>query len=275
MGAGIAFCIVTDDDTALDGPVVWNPDDYLAFAGHRGRPFFDLLARIGAESPRRVVDLGCGPGNLTVTLARRWPGAAVEALDSSPEMVQAARERGVDAVVGDVTRWVPRPDTDVVLTNAVLQWVPGHTELLSRWAAQLESGAWIAMQVPGNFDAPSHQAVREVASRPEFTDALRDTRVRDAHLVESPVRYAEILSEAGCVVDAWETTYIHELSGETPVLDWVSGTALTEVKSRLSAEAFDDYRRQIAPLLARAYPVRADGRTFFPFRRVFVVAQVS
>jgi trans-aconitate 2-methyltransferase len=264
-----------DDDTALNGDVVWTPDVYLAFADHRGRPFFDLLARVGAEAPRRVVDLGCGPGNLTMTLRQRWPGAAIEAWDSSPEMVQAARERGLDVTFGDVVEWVPRPDTDVVVSNAVLQWVPGHVGLLARWASELARGSWIAMQVPGNFDAPSHQAVRELARRPEFSDALRDIKFRDGPVVETPVRYAEVLSDAGCVVDAWESTYVHELTGRTPVLDWIAGTALTEVESRLSADAWQEYRRQIVPLLAEVYPARADGRTFFPFRRVFVVAQVG
>lgn len=254
---------------------MWNPDVYLTFADHRGRPFFDLLARIGAQTPRRVVDLGCGPGNLTATLRDRWPGATIEALDSSPEMVEAARERGVDAAVGDVTNWVPRPDTDVVLTNAVLQWVPDHTTLLTRWAGQLAPGAWIAMQVPGNFDAPSHRAVREVARRPEFSEALQDIRFGADRLVETAAEYAAILTGAGCTVDAWETTYIHELTGENPVLDWISGTALTEVKSRLSDEAWREYRRQIIPVLAQSYPMRPDGRTFFPFRRVFAVARVN
>jgi trans-aconitate 2-methyltransferase len=116
---------------------MWNPDVYLAFADHRGRPFVDLLSRVGADRPRRVVDLGCGPGNLTATLVQRWPAAVVEAWDSSPDMVEAARERGVDACVGDIREWMPRPDTDVVVSNAALQWVPDHSELLVRWAAQL------------------------------------------------------------------------------------------------------------------------------------------
>lgn len=255
--------------------MVWNPRQYLVFGDHRGRPFHDLVDRIGAETPRRVVDLGCGPGNLTLTLCRRWPGAVIEAVDSSPEMVAAARGRGLDAELGDVTAWVPSPGTDVVVTNAVLQWVPDHVELLRRWASQLASGAWIAMQVPGNFESPSHRAVREVARRPEFEEPLRDMRFREGNVVETPSRYAEVLSDAGCEVDAWETTYVHELHGEDPVLEWISGTALTEVAARLSEEGFAEYRRQIAPLLTAAYPQRPDGRTFFPFRRVFVVARVT
>jgi len=270
-----SIAIVIDHGTALNGRVVWNPDVYLSFADHRGRPFFDLLSRVRATEPRRVVDLGCGPGNLTVTLQERWPGAVIEALDSSPEMVAAARGRGLAASVGDVSTWHPAADTDVVVTNAVLQWVPGHKELLTRWAGELAAGAWLAMQVPGNFDAPSHRAVREVARRDDFADALGDLQFRDEFVVDSPVGYASLLTDAGCAVDAWETTYIHELTGQTPVLDWIAGTALTEVMARLPAERHDEFRRQLIPLLAAAYPMRSDGRTFFPFRRVFVVAQIS
>jgi trans-aconitate 2-methyltransferase len=254
---------------------VWNPEVYLSFADHRGRPFFDLLGRVGAERPRRVADLGCGPGNLTLALTQRWPDAVVEALDSSPEMVAAARTRGLDAVLGDVTAWVPRPDTDVVVTNAVLQWVPGHVDLLVRWSAELPAGAWIAMQVPGNFDAPSHRAIREVAARSEFADALSGMYFRQGDAVEDAAGYAAAMTGAGCAVDAWETTYIHELTGPTPVLDWIEGTALTEVRSRLDEEAWQQFRRQIIPLLAQSYPARPDGRTFFPFRRIFMVAQVQ
>jgi trans-aconitate 2-methyltransferase len=254
---------------------MWNPDVYLAFADHRGRPFFDLTSRVGAEKPRRVVDLGCGPGNLTVTLSQRWPDAVIEAVDSSPEMVDAARDRGVVAAVGEIPAWSPKPDTDVVISNAALQWVPEHAELMIRWAGELPAGAWIAMQVPGNFDAPSHQAVREIARRQPFANSLGDMPWRDEHVVETPSRYADLLTDAGCRVDAWETTYVHQLTGATPVLDWITGTALTQVKSRLSEEAWQQYRQAIIPLLAEAYPTRPDGTTFFPFRRIFVVAQVG
>ena len=252
---------------------MWNPDVYLSFADHRGRPFFDLVNRVAAAAPRRVVDLGCGPGNLTETLSGRWPGARVQGWDSSAEMVAAANERGVHARLGGIADWVPEPDTDVVISNAALQWVPEHRELLVRWAGQLAPGAWIAFQVPGNFDAPSHAAIREVARREPFADALRDMPWRDADVVGTPVEYAGLLTDAGCTVDAWEATYVHELQGETPVLDWITGTALTQVKERLTESAWQRYREEIIPLLARAYPRRADGHTFFPFRRVFVVAQ--
>ncbi|OBG88995.1 trans-aconitate methyltransferase [Mycobacterium sp. E802] len=253
---------------------MWNPETYLAFADHRGRPFYDLLSRVAATAPRRVVDLGCGPGNLTETLAQRWPDATLEAWDNSLEMVSAAQDRGIEAYLGAIEDWEPQPDTDVVVSNAALQWVPTHRELVARWVAQLPAGAWIAFQVPGNFDAPSHHAVRTLARREPFAEALRDMPWRDVGQVDTPAQYAGLLSDAGCAVDAWESTYVHQLTGETPVLDWITGTALTQVKSRLSDELWEQYRQEIIPMLAEAYPRRADGVTFFPFRRVFVVARV-
>ena len=253
---------------------MWNPAVYLAYADHRARPFYDLLARVGAPAPRRIADLGCGPGNLTADLATRWPEAVIEAWDSSAEMVAAARERGVDARVGDVRDWAPASDTDVVISNATLHWVPEHPDLLVRWAAQLGAGAWIAVQVPGNFDAPSHTAVQELAHRPQWAELLRDLPFDAPEVVRTPVGYAGLLSDAGCAVDAWETPYVHDLTGEDPVLEWIHGTALRPVRSRLSDEQWQRFRDELAPVLAAAYPRRTDGTTFFPFRRIFVVARV-
>ncbi|HRD11933.1 MAG TPA: trans-aconitate 2-methyltransferase [Mycobacterium sp.] len=254
---------------------MWNPQTYLAYADQRSRPFFDLLARVGAESPRRVADLGCGPGNLTEHLAERWPEAVIEAWDNSAEMVAAARERGIDARVGDVRAWIPAPGTDVVLSNAALHWIPEHAELLIRWVDRLERGAWIAVQVPGNFDAPSHASIRALAERRPWSEPLHDIPFRSGKVVESPARYAELLTDAGCSVDVWESTYIHELTGENPVLNWITGTALTPVRDRLTEEQWQRFRAELAPMLETAYPVRPDGRTFFPFRRIFIVARVG
>ena len=254
---------------------MWDPDVYLDFADHRARPFYDLLARVGAKAPRRVVDLGCGPGNLTGQLARRWPDAVIEALDSSPEMVHAARERGVDASVGDVRTWAPQADTDVVLSNAAMHWIPEHGELFVRWAGRLAAGSWIAIQMPGSFETPSHAAVRAVARRDRYAKDLRDSLFRVATVVDPPTRYADLLIDAGCTVDAWESTYIHQLGGQHPVLDWISGTALRPVKERLNEQDYQQFCQELIPLLAEAYPSRPDGTTFYPFRRVFFVAQVG
>ncbi|WP_184929680.1 trans-aconitate 2-methyltransferase [Saccharothrix ecbatanensis] len=247
---------------------MWDPGQYLVFADHRSRPFHELVARVGATSPRRVVDLGCGPGNLTETLAAWWSSAVVEALDSSPEMVAEARARGVDARVGDVASWEPSPDTDVVVTNAVLQWVPGHEDLLRRWVRALPSGAWLAMQVPGNFSGPSHELVRSLVdtSWPALRGLMRPSPVLD------PEGYATVLD--GCAVDAWETTYLQRLEGEDAVLEWITGTALRPIRAALDDGEWAEFRAGLAPMLRSAYPRRPDGTTWFPFRRVFAVAHV-
>lgn len=247
----------------------WDPALYLGFQDHRARPFFELITRIDAAAPRRVVDLGCGAGNLTPVLAHRWPDAEVEAVDSSPDMVEAARERGVDARVGNVRTWTPAPDTDVVVCNAVLHWVPEHRDLLRRWAGALPSGAWIAVQVPGNFAAPSHALPRELAAERGLHVGLLTT---DA--VSAPSEYASLLADAGCAPDCWETTYIQRLTGENAVLDWVSGTALRPVRDALDDEEWQRFRTDLAPRLRDAYPPRPDGTTWLPFRRIFAVARV-
>ncbi|MFB9909194.1 trans-aconitate 2-methyltransferase [Allokutzneria oryzae] len=251
---------------------MWDPAQYLAFADHRARPFHELVARIGAFEPRAVVDLGCGPGTLTTVLADRWPRARLEALDASAEMVEEARRRGVPAEVRDVAEWHPKPDTDVVVCNAVLQWVPGHVELLRGWLGQLPPSAWFAWQVPGNFDAPSHVLLRELAATPRWSDSLGEA-LRDEQPVLTAHEYACVLSDAGWQADVWETTYQQRLSGDDPVLNWIVGTALRPVRAALSDGDWAAFLAELAPQLRAAYPQSSDGSTWFPFRRVFAVGQ--
>jgi trans-aconitate 2-methyltransferase len=257
---------------------MWDPAVYRRFGSERSRPFFDLVGQVGADRPRAVADLGCGPGELTAALAERWPQARVSGVDSSPEMIAQARGAGyprVDFAIGDVRDWRPGPDVDVLVTNATLQWVPGHAELLGRWARELPAGAWLAMQVPGNFAAPSHRALRDVARRPEFAagtgDVVRDEPVSDA------ADYASLLTGAGAAVDAWETTYVHLLpaaGAEHPVLRWMEGTALRPIRAALDDDGWHRFRAALGAELVAAYPAR-HGVVAFPFRRVFVVARTA
>jgi len=254
---------------------VWDPGKYLDYADLRARPFYDLTSHIGASEPRRVVDLGCGPGNLTVSLRDRWPSATLECSDSSPEMVEAARARGLDAALLDVRDWKPAPDTDVVVSNAVLQWVPDHAALLRRWVSSLPGGACLAVQVPGNFDAPSHVLTRELAASPAWASHLADVVLREDDAVSTPLEYADLLADAGCDVDAWETTYVQPLRGPSPVLEWITGTALRPIRAALPDAGWERFRAALEPLLREAYPPRPDGTTWFEFRRVFFVARVN
>jgi trans-aconitate 2-methyltransferase len=250
----------------------WDPGLYGRHAGHRGRPFFDLVGRIGSPSPRSVVDLGCGPGELTEALALRWPGATVRGIDTSVDMIGAARRRpglpNLRFEVGDLRDYAPASD-DVIVTNAALQWVPGHEELLARWSGALPEGGWIALQVPGNFSAPSHALLREHAASPRWAEKLRGV-LRHDDAVGEPADYLRLLLAAGLEADVWETTYQQVLQGEDAVLGWVRGTALRPVLDVLTPGEAADFEAGYAELLRTAYPRGGHG-TVFGFRRIFAV----
>ncbi|MGK5552946.1 trans-aconitate 2-methyltransferase [Actinomadura kijaniata] len=251
---------------------VWDPAQYGAFGDERSRPFFELVGRIPGH-PRRIVDLGCGSGELTATLARRWPEAEITGIDSSPEMIAAARahEGGrLRFTVGDIAAWTPDGPVDLIVSNAALHWVPRHTDLLPRWSDALTAGGHLAFQVPGNFDAPSHVILRELCATPRWRDRLHGA-VR-AHPVRDAAGYLDLLARHGCAVDAWETTYLQVLQGRNPVLEWVKGTALRPVLTALGPGASDDFLTEYGARLRAAYPAAPHG-TVFPFRRVFVIAE--
>jgi trans-aconitate 2-methyltransferase len=252
----------------------WDPVGYLRFAGERARPFAELVARIDADAPAAAVDLGCGEGGLTASLSRRWPGARVTGVDSSPEMLAAAAARArpglVEFTLGDVRDWTPPGPVDVVVSNAVLHWVPGHERLLARWAGWLPPGGWMAVQVPGNFRAPTHTLLADLCRSRGWDDRLAAAAPR-ADAVLEPAGYLDVLTGAGLGGDVWETTYLHVLSGPDPVLGWVRSTVLRPVLGLLPEEDAAAFTAEYAAALGEAYPARPDGTTVLPFRRVFAV----
>ncbi len=256
----------------------WDPDQYLRFAGERGRPFGDLMARVGAVDARTVADLGCGPGNLTRLLARRWPRARVEAVDDSPHMIDRAAQELADLgervrlTLADVRDWAPAEPVDVLVSNATLQWVPGHLELLDRLAGLLAPGGWLAVQVPGNFGEASHTLLAEVSGRPRWRARLAGVpRAR----VEEPGTYLARLAGLGLAADVWETTYLQVLPGEDAVLEWMRGTGLRPVLSALEDdEDRAAFEAEYGASLRQAYPRQPFG-TVLPFRRIFAVARRS
>ena len=250
----------------------WDPDVYNRYADERGRPFVELLTRVRVESAASVVDLGCGPGNLTALLASRWPRAEVLGVDSSADMVAAAASYATDRlrfVVGDLATWQPTSELDVVVANAALHWVPGHVDLIERFASWLRPGGAVAFQVPDNFTEPSHTLLHDLRVSPRWRDRLGDGADRTAG-VERPERYLRALVAAGLDADVWQTEYLHVLPGEDAVLNWVRGTALRPVLTALDADEQDEFVGSYAEALRAAYPPDEFG-TVFPFRRTFAV----
>jgi len=258
---------------------VWDPAQYLRFGDERSRPFFELTARIAAEAPSAVVDLGCGPGTLTAALARRWPDAEVRGIDSSAEMIETAQAlpdadgRRLSFALGDVRDFTPEftPDggVDVIVSNAVLQWVPDHIAVVSRWAGFLRPGGWLAFQIPANFDQPSHRAIADLVASDRWRPLLDGVALNRQST--DPAQYVDLLARAGLEVDAWETTYLHVLRGEDPVVDWYKGSGLRPVIAALRPDLAGEFLAEFRARMAEAYPAAPYG-TVFPFRRVFVVA---
>lgn len=250
----------------------WDPARYLQFADDRSRPFVDLVARVQGE-PATIVDLGCGPGHLTAVLRGRWPEATIHGVDASPDMIDKAQAGNEDDratyELADVSTWSTPEPVDLVVSNALFQWVPDQLTVIGRLAGLVAPGGTFALQVPRNYDAPSHRLLHEISSQApygEHTEGLHDDRGKD------PATYLDLFAGLGWTVDVWETTYFHVLQGEDPVFDWISGTGARPILQALPDGLREEFVDAYKAALREAYPARPWG-TVLPFTRTFAVAR--
>jgi trans-aconitate 2-methyltransferase len=265
------------DRTAPKGtaPKAWDPGQYLKFADHRLRPAIDLLNRIDLDAPARVFDLGCGAGNVTRLIAGRWPGAAVTGIDGSADMLAKARagEGGaaIQWVQGDLGRWLPDAPAALLYSNAALHWLDNHAALFPRLFGLVAPDGVLAVQMPRNHGAPSHTCMTEAAAAGPWAERLRP-HLRPAPTAE-PAVYYDLLGPLAAQLDIWETEYLQVLDGDNPVVEWTKGTALKPLLDALDGAQRAGFLAEYGRRIAAAYPKRADGRTLFPFRRLFIVAR--
>jgi trans-aconitate 2-methyltransferase len=251
----------------------WDPTLYSRFEDERTRPAAELLARVPLSAARHIVDLGCGPGNSTELLARRYPSARIVGIDTSEAMLASARKRlpSVSFEQGDIAAWEPPAPVDLAFANAALQWVPDHEQLLPRLLSAVAPGGALAVQVPDNLDEPSHALMREVARDPRFVASLGEASAMRSRILPAQ-RYYELLA-AHADVDVWETTYFHVMTDGAAIVQWLRSTGLKPFVEALAPElqpAFlADYERRIDA----AYPPRADGKRLLAFPRLFIVAR--
>lgn len=253
---------------------MWDAAQYQKYSDERSRPFFDLLARVTADEARFIVDLGCGPGNLTRTLIERWPSAQAIGMDNSPEMLEQARLLTVpgrlDFVEADLHSWRPGRTFDLLVSNAALQWVSDHAALLVRLSDMLSPAGTLAVQMPYHFQNPAHLAIEEAKGNPRWKAALQGIGLHQQSVM--PIAwYVERLHDLGFLVDAWQTTYIHVLTGENPVLEWFKGTALRPLLKHLDPQQQGAFLADLADRFKAAYPARGHV-TLLPFPRLFFVA---
>ena len=263
--------------------MTWDPAQYLKYSGERLRPALDLLARIEVDAPRSVVDLGCGAGNVTRILAERWPAAQVIGFDNSASMLAQARGAlpaipSLEFREAELGAWAAAPTppaADVIYSNAALHWLDDHATLFPRLMQAVAPGGALAVQMPSNFQSPSHVELRATAESARWRSRVGEL-VRAAPVAPT-AQYYEWLAPLASTVDTWTTEYLHVLppaeTGDHPVVAWTKGSALTPFVAALGPDEGRAFVTDYALRIARAYPVRADGRVLFPFRRAFIVAK--
>jgi trans-aconitate 2-methyltransferase len=260
--------------------VRWDPDQYRRFASHRLRPALDLIARLEGLEPKTVYDLGCGTGEITRLLATLWPDAHVCGIDSSEEMLARARGPAGASVTferGDLASWEPKAPVDVLFSNAAYHWIPDHRNVFPNLVRSLAPGGALAVQMPMSWDLPSHRAMRDVLDqgrdgKPFGTPELRAAMARKPLL--GTAEYYGILAVRATEIDLWETEYFQTLDGEDAVLEWVRGTGLRPILDGLEGEEREAFLERYRWRLRELYPRRSDGRTLYPFRRLFMFCRV-
>jgi trans-aconitate 2-methyltransferase len=251
----------------------WNARQYLKFEDERTRPPRDLLARVPLKSPRRVIDLGCGPGNSTELLIERYPQAEVIGLDSSPDMLRQARERLPTCAFAqaDLAEWSPRERTDLLFANAVFQWVPDHPAVLRRLLEGLPEGGVLAVQMPDNTEEPALALMCEVAKRgPWAAEVALAAAARDD--LPTPAAYYDLLRPLCAHLDIWHTVYNHVMAGPEAIVEWFRGSGLRPFLSPLDDDMRSRFVADYTARIARAYPARFDGKALLRFPRLFIVA---
>jgi trans-aconitate 2-methyltransferase len=263
----------------------WVSDAYLRIPTLRTQAVLDLLGRVRHPGPRLVVDLGCGPGNATELIAEHWPKARVIGVDSSPNMIAAAREREqpghLEFHLGDLATWRPDEPVDVLLFNAVLQWIPGHAALMPRFAAMLAPGGVLGFQMPGLMPGVGAndsllETILGLTREPQWRDklgrALGDETLLDA------IGYITALADAGLQPEAWETRYTYLLPGTGRLVEYASGSILRPVFALLSPPEEEQFRTEFSQRLSETHPPRVIGGETVEVlaqRRVFAVGRTA
>lgn len=252
----------------------WDPSLYLTFGDIRTRAAADLLARVPLHAPARVVDLGCGPGNSTALLRARYGDADIVGVDSSADMLADAARSGIHArwQQGNFDDWAPDAAPDLIYANAAFQWSADPIALVTRLFALLPPSGVLAFQVPQNFDQASHVEVRAAVDDGPWAARARQAKQYDPGFAKGS-DYARALMPAGAALDIWTSEYMHIIDGPDPVFRFMSGTGLRPFVQALDGDEREGFQDAARQRLARAYRPEPDGRTLFPFRRLFVIAQ--
>lgn len=252
----------------------WSARQYTKFENERNRPVRDLLAQIHTVPVATAVDIGCGPGNSTELLIERFPQATISGMDSDADMIEAARKRlpHISFDRADIATWQPPATYDVILSNAVLQWLPKHETLMPSLVGKLAPGGSLAVQMPDNLDEPAHVLMREIAADGPWAGKLAGAAGSRAPRHDADWYYRVLRGSAGSI-DIWRTTYHHPLAGgAAAVVEWFKGSGLRPFLAPLDEAEREDFLARYQEAVAGAYPAMPDGTVLLPFPRLFFVA---
>ena len=260
----------------------WDATQYRRYGSERLRPALDLINAIRATQFSSIVDLGCGTGEITRLLADKWSAETVVGVDRTPNMLARAKSDAsrIEWIQADLKTWQPGSSVDLIFANASLHWISNHERLIPQLLSSVNAGGTLAIQMPRNWDAPSHVLLREqlralFGTKPSPVEAEL-LRKFDAMEVPEAAWYANLFGQLGVANEIWETTYFHRLEasvdGRNAVLEWLMGTTLRPVLSVLDETAQENYFGALSSALAAVYPTATDGTTLYPFKRLFILA---
>ena len=254
----------------------WQPEQYDSFSNERSAPISELLHAIPQHNYKKIYDLGCGTGAAISQLQERWPEAEIIGIDSDAEMLTTAKLNHPEITFKqcDILTWVESTsvtEDTLIFSNAALHWLDNHQTLFPKLLALVENNGCLAVQMPNNWQEPSHvEMIKLAKSEPYKSQLLSLIRENPVH---SEAEYIQLLLPITNYLRVWEVTYVHKLSGTDPVLNWLKGSSLKYYLDGLSSELHHDFLKQLAETLAKSYEKDADTNTNFPFRRIFIVAQ--
>lgn len=251
----------------------WDSVQYQKYANERTQPAIDLLSRVQNRNPVRILDVGCGNGNSTEILFSRYPNADIIGIDSSENMIEAAKTRLPDVrfelLDASTELHTLGGDFDIIFANASLQWIPNHPEILAQLIDMLSDGGTLAVQMPDNHSADVHRIARELVSSSQWNDKL--DKVRPFHNL-TPEEYFELLSDYCVYFDIWTTTYYHVMSTHSAILEWYKGAGIRPYIDELDSDNADKFENDVLEKITKAFPAQKNGKILLPFPRLFFTA---
>lgn len=252
----------------------WNPELYLKYGKERLQPCIDLVSRIDIDDPSTIIDLGCGPGNSTQILHKRWSNSKIIGIDKSASMIKKAKQDypNQEWIFLDAEKDIIAGKYDIIFSNAVIQWIPNHYELFKKLKNNLTDKGVIAIQLPLFFDMPLGESIARISRIKKWSNWTESAN--DLFTIHNAIEYYDMLSEIYTSIEIWQSDYIHIMESHKSILELIKGSGLRPYLDRLESEEYKkNYEAMVLDDIKRDYPLQKDGKVLFPLKRLFIIAK--